>query len=170
MLPELVRHATLVLLLATLALLPFEHLLPDDFVIYGYTFTTLELCGLAALGAWLASLALDRRLPTVPLSVAMALGGLVAVGFASALLADGLNDQALDAAVHAAALGLLFLAVADTAVRFDATTWLAAAVVAGATLSTLVGFAGFFVPALGGQLGLGDFTTTGARRRAGTLD
>ncbi len=170
MLGELLRRASFWLLMATLVVLPFEFVLPDDHVLAGYTLTSLEVVGLVALGAWLASLALDRRLPALATPIAVALAGLLAVVFASALLAPGLSDQALDAAVHLAAGGVLFVAVADIAARNGRPTWLATAVVLGATASALVGIASFAFPSINGPLGLGDFSTIGARRLAGTLD
>ena len=170
MVSQVVRRASFWLLIATLVVLPFEHVLPDDHAIGGYTFTTVELSALLALGAWLSTLALDRRRPRLPRTVAVALGALLAVGFTSALLAPSLRDHALDAAAHLLAGALVLAAVADTGAVERRATWLATALVAGATASALVGLLAFIIPAVGGALGLTDFATTGARRLAGTLD
>ncbi len=157
------------LVVATLVVLPFEPRLPMANV-GRLTITTVELFWGAALGAWLLSLVVGRRRPQAPRPVWLALAVLLVGGVVSALMADGLNTEALIFVGRSAAGWLLFLAVADLASRHPSTA-LGLAIVAGATLSAALGL--IFItlpPSVGESFGIRDFSFLDARRLIGTFE
>src|SRR4051794_40489979 len=81
------------LLLATIALLPFEFWLPQ-FPFGRLTVTTLEGVWGVALVAWFAMLVAERRLPRFQRPIAVGIAALLGLGLASAAAADGHNLDA----------------------------------------------------------------------------
>jgi hypothetical protein len=157
------------LLLATLVLLPFEYWLPQ-FPLGRLTITSLEAVWAAAVLAWLLTLAAQRRGPKAGRVVIAALAVMLATGIASAVLANGENVQALIFVGRSAAGWLLFLAVADLVGDVKAVRSVLIAVVAGASISALIGLVFMVVPDLARTLSVHQFVAAGAARLSGTFD
>jgi O-antigen ligase len=156
------------LLLATLALLPFEFWLPE-FPLGRLTVTSVEaVWGLAVL-AWLATLLIERRRPRLPRRIALGVAVLLVAGLASAATADGRNLDAVIFVGRTAAAWLLFAAVADMAVARISVREALVSLVCGATVSAVIGLVLFASPALADLLDVQVFTAAGAPRLGGTF-
>jgi hypothetical protein len=159
---------------ATLALLPFERY-TGAVVVGPLTVTGLEVVWAAAIVAWLALLAAERRPPALPGPVAVALIVLFAGGLVSAVLAGPQSQDALKFLARSCMGWLLFAAAADLL----RTEWdvqrnahrLIACILGGAVGAALFGLVG---PLLfqGEQLGTvgREFVVGGVRRLQGPFD
>ncbi len=157
------------LALGTLVLLPYESWLPV-LPVGRFTITALEAVWMAAVATWLVSLAVARRRPHFSRGLVLGFVLLLAVGLASALLADGFNSDALVFVGRSAAGWLLCLAVIDQ-VRDGASLHAAlAAIVFGAAVSALVGLVLIAIPSAADALGVKQFFAAGAPRLDGTFD
>lgn len=163
------RRVSWWLLLATLALLPYEYWLPQ-FPVGRFTVTTLEAVWAAALLAWLLSLSLERRLPRLSVAIVAGLAILLVAALASAVLATSYNVDAAVFVGRSATGWLLFMAAADQVAGHRELRSPLIAIVAGATLSALIGLALFASADLRLALHLREFTAAGAPRLDGTYD
>jgi O-antigen ligase len=157
------------LLIATLALLPFEYWLPQ-FPLGGLLFTSLEIVWGLALVAWLATLAAEKRLPHVPRAVLLALSALLVVSSASALFADALRSQALVFVGRSAAGWLFFIALADRLAVVRNLRVPLVALVATTAISAGVGILLYVAPQIAVSLNLEQFYAAGALRLSGTYN
>ena len=167
-LPRL-RRAAWWLLLATLALLPFESWLPQ-LPLGRLTVTTLEAVWGLAIALWLLILVLERRRPRVPRGVLAALGALLVVNLASAALATGDNADAFIFVGRSAAGWLLFMAVADSVSDVRRLRAAIGSIVAAAALSAVLGVLLLVVSGLTPALGFKTFYAAGAARLTATFD
>jgi hypothetical protein len=163
------RRVAWVLLLATLLLLPFEYWLPK-LPVGRLTITSLEAVWMAAVLAWMATLAIERRPPRVGRVVLAALGVMLVAGIASALLAPGLNQESLIFVGRSAAGWLLFLAASDLVTDTADIRMVLIAIVVGASISALIGLAFIVSPDLSRALSVHQFVAAGAPRLSGTFD
>ena len=164
-----VQRVAWLLLLATLVLLPFEYWLPQ-FPLGRLTVTSLEAVWTAAILAWLLTLVAQRRRPKAGRIVFAALAVMLVTGLVSAVLANGENTQALVFVGRSAAGWLLFLAVADLVGDVKAVRSVLIAIVAGASISALIGLVFMVVPDLARSLSVHQFVAAGAARLSGTFD
>ena len=164
-----IERVALGLVLVTLALLPFEYALPW-FPLGPFTLTSLEAVWLAGVGCWLLSLGLGRRRPNIPLGIFGALGLLLVAGFLSAALADGHKSDAFVFLARSLVGWLLFLTVADLIRDRRDTRRALAAVVAGATVSALIGVVLIVFPGVAEQIGMPQYFAAGAPRLTGSFD
>jgi len=153
----------------TLAVLPFEsriHLTE----IGGVAVTPLHLGLLAVIALWIALLLVERRLPALPASVAVALSIGLAGLVISAVLADGFNEESLRFVALTAGGGLLFIALVDMVRTERSATWTSAVLVAACAGSAVLGAVLLALPVdvtvnLLGQ----DHSVAGARRLQATF-
>src|SRR4051794_18082912 len=164
-----VQRVAWLLLLATLVLLPFEYWLPQ-FPIGRLTVTSLEAVWTAAILAWLLTLVAQRRRPKVGRVVIAALAVMLVTGIVSAVLANGENTQALIFVGRSATGWLLFLAVGDLVGDAKALRSVLIAIVAGASISAVIGLAFMVAPDLARTLSVHQFVAAGAARLSGTFD
>jgi O-antigen ligase len=158
-----------VLLLATLFLLPYEYWLPQ-FPVGRFTVTTLEAVWALAVLAWLASLALERRVPRVSAAILAGIAVMLVGGLASAALANGDNVDAAVFVGRSLTGWLLFMAAADLVVERRNVRSPLIAIVVGASLSAAIGLVLFASPTLREALNVHEFAAAGAPRLAGTYD
>jgi O-antigen ligase/polysaccharide polymerase Wzy-like membrane protein len=157
------------LVIATLALLPWEYRLPQ-LVVGQFTLTTLEAVWLAAIAAWFATLVTARRRPDVPAVVLAGLLALAVLNVASALLADGYNRDALVFVARSAVGWILFVAVADFVSSGQPLRPALRAIVLSASISAGLGILLLAAPGLSDVLGTDRFYAAGAPRLIGSFD
>lgn len=164
-----VRRLAWWLLLATLALLPFESWLPQ-IPLGRLTVTALEAVWGLAIALWLASLALERRRPRVPRGVLAALAVLLVINVVSAALANGDNTDAFVFVGRSAAGWLLFVAVADSVRDFSRLRSALVTIVAAMALSAALGLVLIVLAGMSPTLDVKMFHAAGAVRLTGTFD
>jgi len=163
----------LVVLAATLALLPFEGLLLRRFDApsWRFTITDVEAAAAATFLAWLVLLVTQRRLPAIPRSVAIALGLLALLTALSAAAAGVHGPLGAQVATRAALAWGLFLVATDLVCRGRTAAILVAVVLTAATVSAVVGWIAVWNGSADGLFGAGRlFTVGGVPRMSGTWD
>jgi hypothetical protein len=167
------RTVPLALLVATLAMLPFEGawLRSLAFGDGRWVITDVELLALLAIGAWALVLVAERRLPRLPRGVALALAALVAVTWVSAATAGPNSLLGYVVATRATLAWALFLVAADLLEGRRVALVVVAAIVATCTFSALAGWLAAVQGSMDGIFGAGRlFTIGGVPRMAGTWD